>query len=145
MKNSLLLCCILILTINLTYAASQEKKQAAEDFLIAMDAATLTEQSIDQVLAMELQQNPKLLPYRDAMREFYARHIGYEPMKADMIRIYTEHFSIEELNSLADFYRTPVGKKSIRLTPEIMAKSAEAGRSKIMANLHELQELINLE
>lgn len=142
MKNALLLCCTLMLGSGLAQASDPQSRQAAENLLSAMDAATLSEQSIDQVLSMELQQNPKLLPYRDAMRDFYVRHIGYESMKPEMIRIYTERFSAAELNELAAFYRSPVGQKSARLTPEIMARSAEVGRARVMANVHELRELI---
>lgn len=142
MKNALLLCCTLMLGSGLAQASDPQSRQAAENLLSAMDAATLSEQSIDQVLGMELQQNPKLLPYRDAMRDFYVRHIGYESMKPEMIRIYTERFSAAELNELAAFYRTPVGRKSVELTPEIMARSAEVSRARVMANLHELRGLI---
>jgi hypothetical protein len=40
--------------------------------------------------------------------------------------IYASHFTAEELRELADFYRTPVGKKSLKELPKVMGEFTEA-------------------
>ena len=55
--------------------------------------------------------------------------------KADMqklldliVPIYDKYFSDEEIKSLIQFYQTPLGQKTLRVLPQLMAESQEAGR-----------------
>lgn len=48
-------------------------------------------------------------------------------MKEAAIRIYSKHYTERELAELVAFYRTPTGRKSIEVLPEVLRDSAEAG------------------
>ena len=55
--------------------------------------------------------------------------------KADMqklldliVPIYDKYFSDEEIKCLIQFYQTPLGQKTLRVLPQLMAESQEAGR-----------------
>lgn len=48
-------------------------------------------------------------------------------MKEAAIRVYSKHYTERELAELVAFYRTPTGRKSIEVLPEILRDSAEAG------------------
>ncbi|MEM8901210.1 MAG: DUF2059 domain-containing protein [Bacteroidota bacterium] len=43
--------------------------------------------------------------------------------------IYKNHLSLEELQGIIEFYKTPVGKKLIEKTPLIMQESMELGKA----------------
>jgi len=46
-------------------------------------------------------------------------------MLAEMQPIYAKHYTSSELDELIAFYKTPIGKKSIDVTPTIMQESAQ--------------------
>lgn len=48
-------------------------------------------------------------------------------MKEAAIRVYSKHYTERELAELVAFYRTPTGRKSIEVLPEVLRDSAEAG------------------
>lgn len=55
-----------------------------------------------------------------------------------MAKIYMESFTEEEVDKILEFYATPVGKKLVKVTPELTKKGMELGQAWGM----ELQPLI---
>ena len=55
-----------------------------------------------------------LMSYRDQMLEEFAT-------------IYAQRFTVDELNAVVDFYKSPVGQKFIASTPELMQVGAQIG------------------
>ena len=61
--------------------------------------------------------------------EIYAVTTGYRnELLARIVMIYHKYFSHEEIRDLIDFYRTDTGKKTIRIMPDLLRESMEAGR-----------------
>ena len=98
--------------------------------------------SIDNMLDLQIQQNPALQAKRKGMRTFFARYMSWASLEGDFIRIYTDAFTEEELKQLTVFYKTPVGQKSIRLMPEMMKKGGEIGNRRVQENMNELVKLL---
>jgi hypothetical protein len=62
-----------------------------------------------------------------AFRE-HASRIDFDGLlQEEFVRIYSRHFTEQELTELIAFYRTPLGVKTIRLMPQLMADGMEAG------------------
>jgi hypothetical protein len=117
-------------------------KKAAESVLALMGMETLLSQSIDQMLAMQVQQNPAIAPYQAQMKTFLSKYMSWDSMKDDMAKIYMGEFTEPELNELYKFYQTPVGKKTVQRMPALMAKGAELGQKRMQEHLPELQAAI---
>lgn len=107
-----------------------------------MRMAQVLEHSIDRALEIQLQANPKLLPFRDVMREFFARYMSWKSLEEDFIRMYTETFTAQELRDIADFYRTPTGVKALSSLPALMEKGAALGQQRVQEHMGELQEMV---
>jgi hypothetical protein len=45
-----------------------------------------------------------------------------------IVPLYDKHFSAEEIKGLIQFYQTPLGQKTAKVMPELMAESQEQGR-----------------
>ncbi len=45
---------------------------------------------------------------------------SYDEMSALQAKILAKHYTVAELKELRAFYRSPLGQKSIRITPEVM-------------------------
>ena len=92
-----------------------------------------------------MQQNPTLVPFKNVMMQFFQKHMSYESLKPDMVKIYSDAFSASELKELIAFYRTPTGKKTIEKMPQLMAQGGQIGAKRVQDNIGELQQLIKEE
>jgi hypothetical protein len=115
---------------------------AAEDFLRAMNMEETTKQTLDQMLAVQIQQQPGLAAFKDVMRTFLQKHLSYAAIKDGMVELYKAEFTESELKELAAFYRTPIGKKSVEKLPMLAAAGAQLGMQRVQANMGELQQAI---
>jgi hypothetical protein len=62
-------------------------------------------------------------------------------MKKDMIRIYSETFTKEELRGMSDFYATPAGQSLIAKQPDVQRKMNEAMMPRMMEVMPKIKEL----
>ncbi|MGW8391146.1 DUF2059 domain-containing protein [Pseudoduganella sp. HUAS MS19] len=61
-------------------------------------------------------------------------------MEAEMIALYSRHFTADELKQIAAYYRTPVGTKSMQLMPQVMAESMAIGQRVTMPRIQKAME-----
>ena len=83
--------------------AAPGHRAAAEQMLTLMDMPTLLKQSVDQMVKMQVQQNPTIAPYEGVMKEFLAKYMSWDSLKPDMIKLYTDEFTEPELGELNKF------------------------------------------
>ena len=117
-------------------------RQATETLLGAMQMETLLTQSIDQMLQVQVQQNPAIAPFQTEMKAFFGKYMSWAVLKDDMTKIYMAEFTEPEMKELIAFYQTPVGKKTVQRMPALMAKGAEMGQRRVQEHLPELQAAI---
>ena len=123
-------------------ASEQTHRQAAEQLLALMDMDKLMSESIDQMLEMQVKQNPAIGQFKEEMKKFLSKYMSWAAMKEDMVKIYTAEFTEQELKELLAFYQTPLGKKTVSKMPKLMAKGAELGQQRVQEHLPELQKAI---
>ena len=76
--------------------ANSDSQKEAEKLLNTMGMEQAFEQSIDQMLDIQLQQNPALAPYKGVMQEFFSKHMSYDILKPEMLKIYANAFTANE-------------------------------------------------
>lgn len=118
---------------------------AALRLLDAMDMRVNLANTVEQVTLAEVEKNPKLVPYKNVMLEFMGKYMGFDNIKAELADIYANAFTLTELEELARFYRTPVGKKILQKLPELTVQGARLGQHKVEEHLGELEILIRQE
>lgn len=114
----------------------------AERFLELSGVAEAMSQSSEMVIDQQLQQNPTLIPFRRVMLAFFEKYVSYEQLKEEYAALYAKHFSQKELQKINDFYASGVGRKMVRLTPELMQKGSEIATRRSDQHLHELQKMM---
>jgi hypothetical protein len=103
-------------------------KEALQAYLDASGAMAAYDAAIDQMI--DLQKGSTQAEglddafWRDARKEFKASMKDLIDLLAP---VYVKHLTIEDLNGLTDFYRTPLGQKIAKETPAILQESMEAG------------------
>jgi hypothetical protein len=140
------LCTLMIVAtlgqVTVARATEETHRQAAEALLNLMDMDNLMNESIDQMLEMQVKQNPAIGPFKDEMKKFLSKYMSWSTMKGDMVKIYMAEFTEQELKELLAFYQTPLGKKTVAKMPKLMAKGAELGQQRVQEHLPELQKAI---
>jgi hypothetical protein len=123
--------------------AASEKE--AEKLLNMVGTQEVMEQSMSQMLDIQLQQNPALAPYKGVMMEFLNENMSYESLKPELIKMYSEEFTSSELREINAFYSTDVGKKSIEKMPTLMMQGGQLGATRVQENIGDLQAMIQAE
>lgn len=133
-----------LLSVGTATAAEPTKshKDAAESVLQSMNLDKQFESAIDVMLAQRIKTDPRLDPFKDVMKAFFKKHMSYEALKVDLIKMYADTFTESELKELATFYKSPLGKKMIEKQPALIQKGAELGGRKVQENIGELQRMI---
>ncbi len=120
----------------------RDATEAAEALLELMDMQTILAQSTDQMLDLQIKQNPALAPLRSTMRKFMDTYVSWSALKQDIIAMYAEAFDKAELEQMIVYYRSDVGQKSVKTMPELMKKGAALGAKRVEENLPELQKML---
>ncbi len=117
--------------------------KAAEDMLMAMNMPNLFTTTINNVVKT---QSAALSPdkqkvYSSIMKIFMDKYLNWDNLKKDMSKIYASEFSESEMKELTKFYQSPLGKKMIEKSPELMQKGMLVGKQLFIAHQAELQEM----
>jgi uncharacterized protein len=113
--------------------------KAIEEFLLQMKMDENTESTINQMLAMQVQQNPQMAVFSDVMRDFLQKHLAFDVVKYDLIEVYRDVFTEAEIKELTEFYQTPIGMKAADKLPMLAAAAAQIEGRRVQANMGELQ------
>lgn len=128
------------------HAAPEDGRlQAAVNLLESMDMRVNLARTVEQVTSAEVEKSPELVPYKGVMLEFMNRYMGFDNLKADLAKLYADAFTQSELEELARFYQTPVGKKTLQKMPELTVRGGLLGQRKVEEHLVELEAMITKE
>ena len=51
-----------------------------------------------------------------------------DEMYAEIVPLYSRHFTLDEMKAITEFYRTPAGKKALQAMPQLMMESMQIGQ-----------------
>ncbi len=136
---------ILLLSLCTSAYAGTGAQREAEKLFNTLGMEDSMNQTIENILNMQLQQKPSLAPYKAVMLEFFRKHMSYEALKPDLVAIYAEAFTADELKVINSFYLTDAGKKTIRIMPALAQKGSQLGVKRMQTHMYELQEMIKAE
>ena len=145
MKFSIVFVLITALSMSSMSLADEASEKEAEKLLDMVGTQAVMEQSMSQMLDIQLQQNPALAPYKGVMMEFLNKNMSYESLKPDLVKMYSEEFTSSELREINAFYSTNVGKKSIEKMPKLMMQGGQLGATRVQENINDLQAMIQAE
>lgn len=123
-------------------AQTPTQTESAAELLEVMKMDDAIRDATMMSVEMQVEVNPALAPFRDVMSEFVDKYLTWQAMKPDLIQLYAESFSEQELRELIAFYKTPTGQKTIALLPDLTRKGAEIGARLMERHGQELQQMI---
>jgi uncharacterized protein len=144
MKKMLMLVSLLLsLTVVQAQTPRDDKHyKAAEELLLTMNMKQAIGESLDQMLALQLKNNPNLQPAEATLKQFFNKYMSWEALREDYIKIYMEEFTEKELKDMMAFFRTDTGKKMAAKQSVLMMKGAQLGQNKVKEHMGELQDML---
>jgi len=103
--------------------------KVAKELLDIVHVDRTTKQTLDVLLRMQLQQNPKLQPYEGVLRSFLQKYMSWDSLQDDYARFYAEALTEQELKQIIAFYKTPVGKKLVADEPRVLEDGMKAAQN----------------
>ena len=126
----------------LSCADRASHQQAVEKLFELTHMQQKIEVSVNNVLALQLQQSPELRDHDDLLRDFLEKNIGWTSMKDNLVTMYMQAFTEAELNGINAFYSTPGGQKLIQRLPELIQQRDRLAMQRLQENIGELQQAI---
>lgn len=148
MRNikALLSCAVLAISMVSAQEAGEynSHESAAKELLEVMHAGRTMELTVEKTLDAQVAQNPELAEYKDVIRSFFSTYMNFESIEADMIQLYTDSFSEDDLKGLINFYATDLGQRSIDKLPHLGQRGAEMSLRRLTDNMDKLQEMLGV-
>ncbi|MGF1736845.1 DUF2059 domain-containing protein [Photobacterium satsumensis] len=126
-------------------ALADGHKNSALLLIETMNLDSLMSESVDQLLAMQLQTQPQLQPFEHTIREFFNTYMSGESLRDDFVQLYMDAYTQDELEEMIAFLQTPTGQKSLKLSPLLMRKGVEIGQKRMMESAYMLDIMIEEE
>jgi hypothetical protein len=118
--------------------------QAAEKFLVAYGIGDQFKTMTDNIINVTSNRLPEAqrADFTDVMRKFMAKYYTWDIIKGAMSKIYAQEFDEAELDKLADFYNSPIGKKYAEKMPSLTQKGMLMGQQIMAEHKDELVQMI---
>ena len=140
---------LLIIALVLPHAAcladDASHRQAAETLLTVIKTEQDIQESANRLAESLLRQNPQLAPHNTVVKTFITKHMNWPSLKEDVINLYVQAFTEDELKQLTTFYRSPIGQKAADKMPELVDAGTQLGITRLRANRDELDQMIGAE
>lgn len=111
---------ILISLVGINGFAQERSFEEKASYLIELTAGQQFDIMTKPIVNMVPEEN------QEAFKEELSKSI--QELYSKMAVVYMESFTEEELDDILEFYNTPVGKKMVATTPELMKKGMEIGQ-----------------
>jgi hypothetical protein len=122
-------------------ADAASHRAAVEQLFILTRLQQKIDESVQTVTALQLQQNPELAPRRDAIMAFLEQQIGWNALHEDLVQMYLQAFSEQELETINTFYSTPAGQKIITTVPQLVAERNRLAMQRLQDNMAEFRAI----
>ena len=139
--NSFILATLLLGAVGpATVSADANSHRQAVDKLFELTAMQQKiDESVANVLALQIAQSPDLQPYQNVVHEFLERHIGWNSLRDALTDMYMQEFSVQELNEMNAFYSSPTGQKVIERLPALVQLRNQLASQRLQENIGELR------
>ncbi|NPA50994.1 MAG: DUF2059 domain-containing protein [Epsilonproteobacteria bacterium] len=125
-----------------TKAANSEGIKAAYELFKTMHFKENLERTAKELTDVQILRQPTLQPYRDIIENFFKKYLVWDKLKKEMAKLYVKEFTPQELKKLNDFYKTPLGQKTLKVMPKLARESAAIWQKMVAKHIPELQKEI---
>ena len=123
--------------------AADSHREAVEKLLKLTQMQQKIDASVNNVVALQLRQDPAMRPHEDLLRDYLQRQIGWSAMKAPLTDMYMQTFTESELKEINAFYDSAAGRKLVEKLPELIKRRDRLAMQRMQDNIGELKSKID--
>lgn len=151
MKRYLLAAIVCVLPMaSIARAEGPANLDLAERLVVVMEVEENTEKSLEMVRQMipgmmeqmGVPSESEATALQTAALDLVWEEMGWSSMKDEIIAMYAEIFSAEELEGMIAFFESPVGQGFVAKQPEVMQKTLQISQSRLAGLMPKLQALM---
>ena len=122
--------------------ANDASRAEAKRMLGAMQMGKTLDIGLEAMLKAQLASDPSMVQFKEDYEFFLKKHLSYEAISSDLVELYADSYTVDEMVEITRFYQSPVGQRTLDLTPKLFARSQQIGNQRVEANKAELAALI---
>jgi hypothetical protein len=141
-RKTIVLGAILLLGIGQALSVSADEASHRQEVQKLFELTQMQQkinESLDNVLALQIAQSPELEDHKTVVKEFLERHIGWQSLEDALTDMYLKEFSEQELKDMNAFYGSATGKKVIERLPVLVQMRNQLASARLQENIGELQ------
>ncbi|MDH3899662.1 MAG: DUF2059 domain-containing protein [Gammaproteobacteria bacterium] len=123
-------------------ADAASHRQAVEKLFELTRMQEKIDTSVNNVVAMQLNQDPAMREHEALLRDYMERQIGWSGLKGPLTEMYLQAFTEPELIEINAFYGSPAGSKMIKRLPELIKQRDQLAMQRMQENIGELRSEI---
>jgi hypothetical protein len=142
---------MILLFSHLSFADQISHRKAVEELFILTGTSKMMDSVKIQTKKMILRQlsqqdipeakKPMFNKYMTKMADIITDTMNWDNIKSEMIDLYVNNFSENEIDDMLTFYKSPTGKKFVEKMPDIMKSSMEIGQKQSQIMIPKLNKL----
>ena len=136
---TLLLCCQYTLVAENKF--SENHCRLARKFLEETGAQLSHENGLAEGVEMQMQAAPQMAAFRVELEKWQSAYLSWEHFEEDYVQIICSAYSEEEIESLIEFFNTPIGRKHLEKSDEIAIEAIRLSQQKAARHQPELSIL----
>jgi len=129
---------LMLSTVVLFAAPTPQKKAAALTMLTAMNKNKNMDRLINNMIKMQVEQNPLLRMHKQKVTSFFRKHTSFKKMKSQLALMYAKELTIPEMRIFTSFCKTKEGQRILLKMPRLMQLSSNLGQRNIQKHYPEL-------
>jgi len=123
--------------------SNEDAVKIAKELFKEMKLEKVYKYAVNNATANVVAINPKFKKIENKIRDFYEKTIGWSSIKDDIAKLYAKYYTVDELKKLIEFYKTPLGQKTLKVTPKLSFEGQKLVRSKLQANMDKLKAILD--
>ena len=142
MRKILLTIILLLPFTALSHADEKNHTELIEQLFKVMNLENGYESTIDEMLNIQIKNQPMLKPVTEVMKKFFHKYIGWNEIKPELIKLYKQEFNEDELRDLVGFFSSPVGILWLEKSQDLSLKIMEISQNIVNQHQEELSKMI---
>ena len=134
------------------YADDASKKAITEELLQVMQAERMMKDINDQMRMLSEQLNPPInapaaqsatfKKFKKRLFDIVEETVSWQAFKSDIISLYIETYTEDELQAMLTFYKSPIGRSVIEKMPKVTQQSMLIAQKRIPEMQKKLKALL---
>lgn len=119
-----------------------QRVKAASELLHVLHADRAARASAGAMINVMIATHPMMAPYRGVMLQWADKYLSWAQLGPKMARLYAQAFTETQLHDLIRFYKTPTGRKAVRMLPQLARQGVVIGERIARQHIGELRQMI---